>query len=108
LPTGQSAFHRIYHALQATHTLFLPYISDIAAMRKGANAMPRKYDESVLCVVAALILRSCEMSPKAEAIMLADMIGINCPKENMVPIMNLRRGGQLCGSAGSVEDAHVL
>jgi hypothetical protein len=108
LPAGQSAFQRMYHALQAIHTLFLPYISDIAAMRKGANAIPRKYEESVICAVEAPILRSCAMSPNAAAIILALMIGMSWPKENIVPMMVLRCDGQLYGSAGSLLDDHVL
>lgn len=108
LPTGQSAFQRMYHALQPTQTLFLPYISDSAAMRNGANAIPRKYEESVICAVGAPILRSCAMSPNAAAIMLALMIGMSWPKENIVPMMILRCDGQLYGSAGSLSDSHVL
>jgi hypothetical protein len=95
LPTGQSAFQRTYHALHAIQTLFLPYISDMAAIRNGAKAIPRKYDERVICVVDALILSSREMSPKAAAIILADMMGISCPKEKMTPIVTLRCEGQL-------------
>ena len=58
LPTGHSVFQRIYHALHAIQTLFLPYISDIAAIRNGANAIPRKYEDRVICAVDALIFRS--------------------------------------------------
>ena len=108
LLTGQSAFQRMYHALQATHTRFRPYISDIAAIRNGAKAMPRKYDDSVICAVEALIFRSFAMSPRAAAIMLADMIGMSCPKEKMIPMIILRCVGQLYGFAGSLLDAHVL
>jgi hypothetical protein len=108
LPTGQSAFQRMYHALQATQTLFLPYISDIAAIRNGANAIPRKYDESVICAVEAPILRSRAMSPNAAAIMLALIMGMSWPKENIVPMIILRYDGQLYGSAGSLFDDHVL
>lgn len=77
LPNGHSVFQRIYHALHATHTLFLPYISDMAAIRNGANAMPRKYEDRVICAVDALIFRSWAMLPRAAAIMLADMIGMS-------------------------------
>lgn len=70
--------------------------------------MPKKYADRVICAVEALISRSREMSPKAAAIMLADMMGISWPKEKIMPMVILRCEGQLYGSAGSVADAQVL
>jgi hypothetical protein len=57
--------------------------------------MPRKYIDKMICAVKALIARSDAMVGSEGEIMLADIIGISCPKENIVPIRNLRNGGQL-------------
>jgi hypothetical protein len=48
------------------------------------------------------------MSPREGAIILADMIGMSCPKEKIVPMSILRWLGQLYGSEGSFGEVHVL
>jgi len=42
------------------------------------------------------------MSPRAAAIMLADMRVMSWPNEKMTPIETLRNEGQLYGSSGSL------
>nr|GFD61028.1 hypothetical protein [Tanacetum cinerariifolium] len=52
-------------------------------------------EDSVICAVEAPTFKSCAMSPRAAAIMLADMIGMSWPNEKIVPMMILRYDGQL-------------
>jgi hypothetical protein len=49
----------------------------------------------VIWAVEALIARSEAIAGSDGAIILADMMGINWPKENIVPMTNLRKGFQL-------------
>jgi hypothetical protein len=107
LPTGHNAFQTTYQALHISQTGFLPHTSLALAIKNGAIPMPRKYTDMVIWAVEALTARSEAMAGSDGAIILADMMGISWPKENIVPMMNLREGCQLYGSEGSVGDAHV-
>jgi hypothetical protein len=94
-PTGHTAFQTTYHALHTTQTLFIPQTSLALAIKKGANAMPRKDADMLICVVEALTERSDAMAGREGAIMLADMMGMSWPKEKMVPMRNLSRARKL-------------
>ena len=93
--TGHSAFQRMYHALENSHTFFRPLISDHGATRNGPTARPKKYIEKMICALVASMPRSRSMSSSAAAIMLADMSVTSCPKEKTIAMLTLRNDGQL-------------
>jgi hypothetical protein len=95
LPTGHSAFQTTYQTLQTIQTGFLPRTSLALAIKNGAKAIPRKYTDMVIWAVEALIARSEAIVGSDGAIILADMMGINWPKENIDPMTNFRKGFQL-------------
>ena len=106
-PAGQSAFHRMNHAFANSQTCFLPLISAQAATRKGPKPEPRKYVEKMICPVDESTPKSLSMSPRAAAIMLADMRVTSWPKEKITPMLILRKVDQLYGSFGSSGPSQV-
>jgi hypothetical protein len=61
----------------------------------------------VICETEELMSRSRAMSGKEGAIMLADMMGMSCPKEKIVPMRILRLEWKLYGFLAEVGDDHV-
>jgi len=88
-------FQATYQALHISQTGFLPHISLALATKNGAMPMPRKYTDMVIWAVEALMARSEAMAGSDGAIMLADIMGISWPKENIIPMVILREAGQL-------------
>lgn len=95
LPTGQSVFQATYQALHISQIGFLPHSSLALAIKNGAMPMPRKYTDMVIWAVEALMARSEAMAGSDGAIMLADIMGISWPKENIIPMVILREACQL-------------
>jgi hypothetical protein len=86
LPAGQSEFQMIYQTLPINQTGRRPYVSDNAAIRRGAVATPRKKMEKTICPVVGSTLRSYVMSSNAGAIMEADMCVMREVVEQIIPM----------------------
>lgn len=94
-PTGHREFHTMNHAFPKSQIGRRPYISDIGAMSIGATPMPRKKIENMICPVVASISRSWFISPRAGAIIEADMVVMSWLVEHITPIVILRHEDQL-------------
>lgn len=78
--------------------LFRPYISDSAAIRKGANASPRTKMEKVTCISEDSICKSWAIVDRDGATILAVMMVTSWPIETMMATVILRVEDQLYGS----------
>lgn len=76
-PAGHREFHRIYQIFPISQTGRRPYVSDSGAIITGAKLNPRKKIEKITCPVVLLTCSSRLMSPKAGAIIEADMVVIS-------------------------------
>lgn len=58
----------------------------------------------VICAVGALMCRSMAIWGSEGAIMLADIMGMSCPREKSVLMRSLREVGKRCGFRDGFRD----
>lgn len=88
-------FQKIYQTLQTSQMDFRPWISDMAAIKNGANASPRMKIENAICISATSIPRSWDIGVRAAAMILTVMMVINWPRDTIMAAVILRMEGQL-------------